>query len=80
MGLAVYEAVQCRSYVVHDSPHGYLALMLNGTVSFSSRSVSLSRTFWLVAPRTPFPLSVVPACMGIRCGSATREVRHASFG
>ena len=46
------------------SPHGYLAFMLNATVSFSSRGVSLSRTFWLVVPRTPFLLSVVAACMG----------------
>ena len=81
MGLAVYQAVQCRSYVVHESPHGYLAFMLNATVSFSSRGFSISRTFWLVVPRTPFLLSVVPACMGnpLYLGN-TREVRHGSFG
>ena len=81
MGLAVYEAVQCRSYVVHGSPHGCLAFKLNVTVSFSSGGVSLSRTFWLVVPRTPFLLSVVPTCMGnpLWLGN-TLEVRHGSFG
>ena len=56
MGLAVYEAVQCRSYVVHDSPHGYLALMLNGTVSFSSRSVSLFAYILVGRPKDAFPV------------------------
>ena len=81
MALAVYEAVLFRSYVVHGSPHGCLAFKLNVTVSFSSRGVSLSHTFWLVVPRTPFMLSVVPVRVGnpLWLGN-TRAVRHGSFG
>ena len=62
--------------VVHGSPHGCLAFRLNVTVSFSSRSVSLSHSFWLVVPRTPFLLSVVPVCVGNPLWLGNTRARH----